>query len=141
LDAICAHPILYASPMVANFLGSFTETYIDLHEWILLSFRDKRDWALEQQRKQCGWRAGKVHYEVRSGRSRLLLSGIRYGPDRFGSPAELNTALEFLHSLQCPYLNESVASWATDAGILYVRPIFKNGTLRDQLYKVCFTEC
>ncbi|OZC09622.1 hypothetical protein X798_03316 [Onchocerca flexuosa] len=135
LNAICLHPFLYACPVVANFLESFTETYTGLHEWILLSFRDKRQWIIEQQRKHCGWRPGKVHYEIRCGSSKLMLSGVRYGPDRFGAVANLNNALEFLRTLQCPHLNESVTSWATDGGIIYIRPIFKKGTVRDRLYK------
>lgn len=68
----------------------------------------------------------------------MMLSGVRYGPDRFGTVASLNSVLEFFRTLQCPHLNESVASWATDSGIIYIRPIFKEGTLRDQLYKVRF---
>ncbi|KAK6101677.1 PX domain family protein [Brugia pahangi] len=150
LDAICLHAILYACPAVANFLESFTETYVGkktqndtiklatctgLHEWILLSFRDKRQWTMEQQRKHCGWRPGKIHYEIRCGFSKLMLSGVRYGPDRFGTVMDLNNALEFFRTLQCPHLNESVTSWATDGGIVYIRPIFKEGTLRDRLYK------
>ncbi|CAG9539086.1 unnamed protein product [Cercopithifilaria johnstoni] len=135
LDAICLHPILYACPTVANFLESSTETYIGLHEWILLSLRDKRQWIIEQQRKHCGWRAGKVHYEIRCGSSKLMLSGVRHGPDRFGTVASLNSALEFFRTLQCPHLNDSVTSWANDNGIIYIRPIFKKGTLRDRLYK------
>ncbi|VDK62351.1 unnamed protein product [Onchocerca ochengi] len=135
LDAICLHPFLYACPVVVNFLESFTETYTGLHEWILLSFRDKRQWIIEQQRKHCGWRPGKIHYEIRCGSSKLMLSGVRYGPDRFGPVASLNNALEFLRTLQCPHLNESITSWATDGGIIYIRPIFKKGTVRDRLYK------
>ncbi|VIO91559.1 Uncharacterized protein BM_BM10845 [Brugia malayi] len=135
LDAICLHAILYACPAVANFLESFTETNVGLHEWILLSFRDKRQWIMEQQRKHCGWRPGKIHYEIRCGFSKLMLSGVRYGPDRFGTVMDLNNALEFFRTLQCPHLNESVTSWATDGGIVYIRPIFKEGTLRDRLYK------
>uniref|UniRef100_A0A915Q2X1 PX domain-containing protein n=1 Tax=Setaria digitata TaxID=48799 RepID=A0A915Q2X1_9BILA len=135
LDAVCLQPALYACPAVANFLESFTETYVGLNEWILLTFRDKREWIIEQQRKHCGWRSGKVHYEVRYGPSKLILSGVRYGPDRFGTVASLNSVLDFLRTLQSPHLNESVTSWATDGGILYIRPIFKGGTLRDRLYK------
>ncbi|EJD76291.1 SLOB protein kinase [Loa loa] len=135
LDAICLHPILYACPAVASFLESSVETYIGLHEWILLSFRDKHQWIIEQQRKHCGWRPGKVHYEITCGSSKLVLSGVRYGPDRFGTVASLNNALEFFRTLQCPHLNESITSWATDGGIVYIRPVFKEGTLRDRLYK------
>lgn len=110
--------------------------YIGLHEWILLSSRDKRQWIIEGQRKHCGWRSGKVHYEIRCGSSKLMLSGVRYGPDRFGSVTSLNNVLEFFQSLHCSHINRSVMSWANDGGIIYIRPIFKEGTLRDCLHKV-----
>ncbi|VDM96235.1 unnamed protein product [Thelazia callipaeda] len=135
LDVICLHPVLYTCPPVVSFLESFTDSDVDLHEWILLSLRDKREWLIEKPRKHCGWRPGKVHYEVKYCHSKFMLSGVRYGPDRFGTVSGLNSVLQFLRSLQCSHLNESVASWATDGGIIYVRSIFKDGTLRDQLCK------
>ncbi|MCP9259455.1 PX domain-containing protein kinase-like protein [Dirofilaria immitis] len=138
LDAICLYPILYACPAFTNFLESFTETYTGLHEWVLLSFRDKRQWMIEQQRKHCGWRPGKVHYEIRYGSSKLMLSGVRYGPDRFGTVTNLNSALEFLRTLQCPHLNESIMSWATDAELALE---IKKQTVRDKEFIMDSSTC
>uniref|UniRef100_A0A183UEC9 PX domain-containing protein n=1 Tax=Toxocara canis TaxID=6265 RepID=A0A183UEC9_TOXCA len=135
LDVICSHSLFYSSSVVVEFLGVLPETSTALHEWILLSVRGKSQWILSEKRANCGWRAGKTFYELRCGRSLLTLSALRYGPDRFGTVDAINEALDFIRSLEYPYVSECVASWADEKGILAVRPAFGHGTLRDHIYK------
>ncbi|VDK19652.1 unnamed protein product [Anisakis simplex] len=117
-------------------LFEVTDSYFSLlDEWILLSVRDKPEWRLGERHVNCGWRAAKTIHELKCGQSALVLSAVRYGPDRCGDIETLNETLNFMRSLDYAYIGECISSWADDKGVLSVYRAFDGGSLRDHLYK------
>uniref|UniRef100_A0A0N5ANN1 PX domain-containing protein n=1 Tax=Syphacia muris TaxID=451379 RepID=A0A0N5ANN1_9BILA len=143
LDVICSHLLFYAGHAVTSFLQICSvmvcigklKLVSDTKEWILLSMRSYPEWSTYRHRPYCGWRAEKQFFEVTSGKASFILTGVKYGPDRCGTTSQLNSALEFIRNINNPHLKESVASWADSRGLVFVRPVFSSGTLRDRLYK------
>ncbi|MFH4975013.1 hypothetical protein AB6A40_001722 [Gnathostoma spinigerum] len=135
LDLLLVHPLLYGCADAASFLGAVSFSPIDIQEWVLLALRDKPAWRPFKRWTNCGWRSSKVFYEVEYKNNSYLLNGLRYGPDCCGSIDGLNMALNLLRSLQHPYVNETITSWADGEGIISINPIFYPGSLRDHLYK------
>ncbi|VDK56408.1 unnamed protein product [Anisakis simplex] len=135
LDKICSHSLFYSSPAVVSFLDVLPDSFTVLDEWILLSVRDKPEWRLGERHVNCGWRAAKTIHELKCGQSALVLSAVRYGPDRCGDIETLNETLNFMRSLDYAYIGECISSWADDKGVLSVYRAFDGGSLRDHLYK------
>uniref|UniRef100_A0A914VAM7 Uncharacterized protein n=1 Tax=Plectus sambesii TaxID=2011161 RepID=A0A914VAM7_9BILA len=140
LDNICAHPILYASQAVAQFLQLLPSNALSQSiECMSVSLRNLRGWCVQEDWLDCGWRATKQFYLVKptDGRKtrRDILSWTSYGPDWSMTPEATRELLDFVAKLECPYIQQPLFSWCDDLGALTVRRLIPEGTLRDHFYK------
>jgi hypothetical protein len=125
-----------------RFFGSpciYSTYHLEYEEWTLVSIRNRRQYSLVRHWPGCSWRFSKIYALIkRENGYQDVLSWMAYGVDRVGTDSELHDALQFLNTLNCPYLCENLYSWADEKGIGVIRNLFADGSLRDRLYKVSF---
>ncbi|KAI6177420.1 PX domain-containing protein [Aphelenchoides bicaudatus] len=144
LNNITLHPLIFCSPVVAQFLELADEPLKEYENYVLVAARNREAFRLTSILHGCSWRFYKLFALLNDvGRDEqqdfFVLSWMPFGPDSCidgsrRSLAILNDCLKFLKGFRSLYFSKSVDSFA-DHGIGVITNHVRQGTLRDRLYQ------
>ncbi|XP_026763124.2 PX domain-containing protein kinase-like protein isoform X2 [Galleria mellonella] len=139
INEVLKHQILALSLQVRSFLDpnnyslNITEQAL---QTMSIALRGHGRYELKCPLSDVGWRIRKHYFLVTDAESRTncLLSWQNYGPDKYLSEKEMQTAFKSLLNISHPYIDQILAIHNLETGAYVVRRIHENGSLRDMLY-------
>ncbi|XP_013162891.1 PREDICTED: PX domain-containing protein kinase-like protein [Papilio xuthus] len=136
---VLKHHVLALSLPVRSFLDpknySVTITEQAL-QTISIALRGDGRYELKGPLPDIGWRIRKQFFMVTDtdSNNNCILEWMSYGPDKYLSGKDLQTAFKCLQNMSHPYIDELLGYQNLETGAYVVRKIHENGSVRDILY-------
>ncbi|KPJ09584.1 PX domain-containing protein kinase-like protein [Papilio machaon] len=136
---VLKHHVLALSLPVRSFLDpkNYSVTIAEQAlQTISIALRGDGRYELKGPLPEIGWRIRKQFFMVVDTDTNIncMLQWMSYGPDKYLSGKDLQTAFKCLQNMSHPYIDELLGYQNLETGAYVVRKIHENGSVRDILY-------
>ncbi|XP_051979938.1 PX domain-containing protein kinase-like protein isoform X2 [Xyrauchen texanus] len=142
LNYITRHHILSSCELVKKFLdtNNYSANYTEIAlQQVSMFFRSDPKWEVVEPLKDIGWRLRKRYCLVKEKdqpKEKQVLSWVDFGPDKFLSDKDLQSAMKLIPTLSHPNISPVSFTTTSESSALVIRVFSEKGTLRDHICKV-----
>jgi len=142
ISEILSHPMLASCEVVKKFFdeNNYKSNQVELSlQFVSMFLRSEPDWELIEPCREFGTRIRKCFFLVKpkaQPKQRLLLSWTQFGPDRLLPMKDLVSGMKLLPNIQHPSIETITYAFASENGVLIIRPFNKDGSIKDRLCRV-----